>query len=126
MNAFVSFLKKFGLDAVKAVEAVVGAPKVIVQDVLRDSTDLKMLFNLVKTSEAMYAIFAGKDPSVPAGSSGSAKLSAITPDALAIVGDIEVLAGTRLSSIIKDQAEFNGGVQDLISAIVRISNACGQ
>jgi hypothetical protein len=121
MAGFTSFLKKFGLDAVKAVEAVAGGPKVIIQDVENSSNDLKSIINLVKTSEAMYAVFVKS----PAGTSGSAKLAAIEPDVAAIIGDIEVVAGTKISSIIKDQAAFNTGVQSLISSVVSIMNACG-
>lgn len=119
---FTSVLKTIGLDAVKAVEGVAGGPKVIVQTVAQSSTNLRTVIDLVKQSEKMYAVFMG--PNAVAG--GSAKLTAIAPDVQAILGDVEILAGVKIASLVKDTAGFNDGVNTVISGLVKCLNACGQ
>lgn len=118
MSGFTSFLKKFGLDAIKVAENLIGGPKIVIQDMAQAGSDVKALIGLIKSAERMAAAMKLEK-------SGSQKLAAVMPDAVAIMGDVEVLAGTKLNSIIKDQAEFNGGVQDLMSSLVKILNACG-
>ena len=119
---FTSVLKTIGLDAVKAVEGVAGGPKVIVQSIAQSSTDLKTVIDMVKQSEKMYAVFVGAG----AVKGGSAKLTAIAPDVASIIGDVEVLGGVKIASIVKDTAGFNAGVQQVISGLVACLNACGQ
>jgi hypothetical protein len=119
MSGFTSFLKKFGLDAVKIAENIMGAPTVVIQDLAQGGGDIKALFDLVKMSERMWAA------SSVTGQLGSQKIAAIQPDVTAIVSDVEVLAGTKIGSIIKDQASFNEGMVDLSNALVKILNACG-
>jgi hypothetical protein len=118
MSGFTSFLKQFGLEVVKAAEGIIGSPKLIIQTIAQDSADVRSLINMVKMGEGMWAA-AGAEKA------GSQKLAAVTPYVAAMVGDVEVMAGTKLVSIIKDQTQFNSGVQDLISAMVKILNACG-
>jgi hypothetical protein len=118
MSGFTSFLKQFGLEVVKAAEGIIGSPKLIIQTIAQDSADVRSLINMVKMGEGMWAA-AGIQKA------GSQKLAAVTPFVAAMVGDVEVIAGTKLASIIKDQTQFNSGVQDLISAMVKILNACG-
>jgi hypothetical protein len=118
MSGFTSFLKQFGLEVVKAAEGIIGSPKLIIQTIAQDSADVRSLINMVKMGEGMWAA-AGVEKA------GSQKLAAVTPYVAAMVGDVEVIAGTKLASIIKDQTQFNSGVQDLISAMVKILNACG-
>jgi hypothetical protein len=91
---FKSVLKMVGEEALKIAEGTVGGPKVIIQTIAQDATDVK-------------------------------SLAAVTPYVSAMLGDVEVIAGTKLASLIKDQAEFNSGIQDLINATVKILNACG-
>lgn len=119
MSGFTSFLKKFGLDAVKIAEGILGSPKVIIQELAQGNSDIKALFDTVKMSERMFA--AAKVP----GETGSMKLVAIQPDITAIISDVEVLAGTKIGSIIKDESAFNSGIVDLTNALVKILNACG-
>lgn len=119
MSTFTQFLKKFALDVLHVVEGVEGAPQVVVQDLAQGMSDIKSLFDLIKQSEGIAVVLKLPTPA------GDQKLAMIRPDVLAIISDVEIVTGTRLGSIIKDQAEFNSGVDDLIGALVKITNACG-
>lgn len=118
MSGFTSVLKKFGLEVVKVAEVVSGESRIIIQTIARDVSDIRSLIDFIKMAEGMWAA-AGVQKA------GSQKLTAITPYVAAMIGDVEVIAGTKLSTTIKDQGEFNSGVQDLINAMVKILNACG-
>jgi hypothetical protein len=118
VSGFTDFLKKFGMDAVKVGEKLLGGPQVIVQELTQAGSDIKTLFDLIKRAERMVAAMKTAVP-------GSDKMAAILPDATATIGDIEILVGTRIASIVKDQAEFNAGVQDTMQGLVRILKACG-
>jgi hypothetical protein len=115
---FKSVLKMVGEEALKIAEGTVGGPKVIIQTIAQDAADVKSLINLVKMGEGMWAAAGAQK-------AGSQKLAAVTPYVSAMLGDVEVIAGTKLASLIKNQAEFNSGIQDLINATVKILNACG-
>ena len=119
MSGFTSFLKKFGADAVKLAENLIGSPKVIVQDIAQGSSDFKSFFDLLKQSERIANTLKLASPA------GSQKLAMIQPDVAAIIADVETLGAQKIGDIVKDQAAFNQGIQDLISAGVKILNACG-
>ena len=59
-------------------------------------------------------------------SNGSAKLAAITPEANGVLQDVEILGGTKLGSVIKDEPAFNDGVQEVLNGLVKCINACGK
>lgn len=124
--SFKSILKAIGEDSLKVVKALEGGPTVIVQEiqsaeqkVLAKVTDLSTLVDLIKQAERMFAA-AGL------ASSGSAKLAAITPMANGVIQDIEILGGTKLGAIIKDEPSFNDGVQMTLNGLVKCINACGK
>jgi len=116
---FKSLLKTIGEDALKVVEAVESGPKVIIQEMSAGRSDITAFFDLIKQNERIWA--AAKVP----GLTGSQKLAGILPDLTAMIGDVEILVGTKISSKVKDQAEFNAGIHDLGNSLVRILNACG-
>jgi len=119
MAGFKSFLKTFGMDAVKVAESFLGAPKVIVQELAQGNSDIKALFDLVKQAETIANALKLPSPA------GSQKLAMIKPDLTAAISDVEILGGTKLGSIIKDETSFNEGISDLNDALVKILNACG-
>lgn len=119
---FTSILKTIGADSLKVIKAVEGGPTVIIQEgqaIAAKYTDLKTLIDAIKRSEQMFAA---------AGMAGNseAKLAAITPQINGLLQDIEILVGTKLGSIIKDEAAFNVAVQAIISDFVALLNACGK
>lgn len=118
-NPFVSFLKKFGLDAVKVGESLLGSPKVIVQDIAKDSSDLKAFFDAIKRAERIANTLKLPSPA------GSQKLAMIQPDVAAMVGDVEILGSATIQDKVKDVAMLNEGIQEFISAGAKILNACG-
>lgn len=119
MSGFKSILKTVGEDVVKAAVGVIGEPKVLVESISQDSTDLKTLFNIYKTSEGMITAANGQ-------ATGSQKLAAATPYVSALVQDVEIIGGTKLGTLIKNEAAFNAGIVNLSNAIVQILNSCGK
>jgi hypothetical protein len=116
---FKSVLKTVGEDVVKAAEGVVGSPKVIVESVTQDSTDIKTLFSIPKTVEGMFA--ASK-----IAVTGDQKLAAAIPYVNSLVQDVEILGGSTIGSLIQNETEFNAGITALANAVVQILNACGK
>jgi hypothetical protein len=119
---FKSFLKAFGEDVAKIASSVMGGTKVVIEQmnsIPAVVSDIKALIDLIKKGEGMFAA-AGL------AKSGPQKLMAIQPYTAAILSDVEVIGGTKLGSIIKDEAAFNQGVADLNTALVKILNSCGQ
>lgn len=121
-NPFVSFLKKFGQDVVKAGKAVLGVPTIVIneaKDIPQAVSDVKTLVDIVKMAEAMFAA-AGQ------AKSGSAKLAAASPYVSNIVQDVELIDGKKIGNMIQDVAGFNEGISELTSGLVKCLNACGE
>ncbi len=129
-----SFLKKVGLEALKVAQ---GATTVIpllqpfaalipkaggtVQADLSLAQDkLQTLFNLVQQAEQMFAA-----ASSGASGLGSQKAAAVALYVPALLGQIELLGGARLTSKIKDQAKFNADCQRLAGVVADLMNDCG-
>lgn len=121
-NKFVSLMDTIESDVMKGLKLAGGGSTVIVQAggaVAQGVTDIKALFNLFVTIRG--ALAASKAEVTP-----DQKIAAVAPSFSTTFQDVELIAGNKITNLIKDQAKFEVGIQQITQGFETVLQSCGE